>query len=118
MSSVLSLVGFVSVARPTLNLGFLRSPRKILRAHVEVVEAFNSNGTDTLVVGNVDNPDAYIESVDVSTTGIKTVTLGSEIGFSATPFDVTAVYTAGGTAPTTGAAIIILEIMPCPQSPA
>ncbi len=117
MSSTLTLVGFVSVSRQSLNLGFLRTPHKVLRAHVEVVEAFNSNGSDLLVVGNSGNADAYVESVDVSTIGIKSVVLGSEVGYDDTPFDVTAVYTAGGSAPTTGAAIIILEIMLCPRQP-
>ncbi len=105
----------VSASKNTPTIGFFRNPRKILRAHVEVLEAFNSDGADTLVVGHTDDDDAYITTIDVSTTGIKAVTLGANKGYDAIPRDVIAKYTAGGSAPTQGSVSITLEFIYLPR---
>lgn len=113
MTETLSII--VTAAKKTPTMGFLRDPRAVLRARVEVLEAFNSDGTDLLVVGHADNDDGYITSIDVSTTGVKTATLGSDIAYDATPRAVIAKYTAGGTAPTTGRVVITLEYVRLPS---
>ena len=49
-------------------------------------------------------------TIDVSTTGVKTVTLGTAARFPFTDSRTfKAYYTAGGSAPTTGKAFIVLE---------
>ena len=98
-------------------MGAFRNPRYVVRVNVHVTEAFNSDGGDTLVIGHPDNTDGYGESVDVSSTGVKTVTLGSDIGYDATNREVQAVYSNGGTEPTTGKAYIVIEFMPSPPQP-
>jgi len=105
----------VSASKKTPGMGFFRNPRKILRAHVEVLEAFNSSGSDLLIVGHADDDDAYITSIDVSSTGIKAVTLGSGVGYDDDARAVIATYTAGGTAPTTGSVVITLEFVYLPR---
>jgi len=112
-SLIKAMIGTLTVAvsdsKKKPEMGFFRNPRKILRAHVEVLEAFDSGGTDLLVIGHTDDDDAYVTSIDVSTVGIKVVTLGSGVGYDATPRDVIAKYTAGGSAPTQGSVVITLE---------
>jgi len=105
----------VSAAKKTPEMGYFRHPRKILRAHVEVLEAFDSDGTDLLVVGHADDDDAYITSIDISSTGIKSVTLGSDKGYDATARAVIATYTAGGSAATQGSVAITLEFVYLPR---
>ena len=113
MTETLSIL--VSDSKKSPEMGFFRNPRKILRAHVEVLEAFDSDGGDTLVVGHADDDDAYITSIDVSTTGVKAVVLGSGITYDATARSVIAKYTAGGSAPTTGSVAITLELVYLPR---
>jgi hypothetical protein len=90
-------------------LGTLPAHSYVLRVHVQVTEAFDSDGTDELTVGYDADPDAYATTIDVSTTGSKTVTLGAGAGYDATSRSVKAYYTNGGTEPTTGAALILVE---------
>lgn len=116
-SPLFANIGYVTKDRTSLKMGGFRTPRKVLRVHVEVIEAFNSNGTDTLEVGHGTDSDAYATAVDVSTIGIKTVTLGSGVGFDDVERAIQSVYTAGGSAPTTGIALIALEYIPVPPSP-
>jgi len=110
-----TLTILVSASKKTPEMGYFRKPRKVLRAHVEVLEAFNSDGTDILVVGHTDDADAYITSIDVSTTGVKAVTLGTGVAYDATARAVIAAYTASGTAPTTGSVVITLEVVYLPR---
>lgn len=98
-------------------LGTRMAGSYVARVHVHVTEAFNSSGSDTLTVGYDADTDAIVTSVDVSTTGVKSVTLGVDAGYSGTARQLEGYYLAGGTAPTTGKAIIIIEIFPCPKQP-
>lgn len=117
MTTIQALRGTISDSNKTPSLGFLRNPRKILRIYVEVLEAFNSDGTDTLVIGYATDTDAYATSIDVSTTGVKVVTLGTGVSYDATPREVRATYAAGGTDPTAGAAVILIEYADLPRQP-
>lgn len=99
------------------DIGILPAHTYVLRAHVHVTEAFNSDGTDTLTVGWDSDSDAIITSVDVSTTGIKTVTLGSNVGYNSVARKMEAYYVNGGSEPTTGKAFILLEIIRIPSQP-
>ena len=108
---------WVTYGRQTVDLGSLPADTYIMRAHVHVTEAFNSDGTDTLTVGSDANPDAIVASIDVSTTGIKTATLGVSAGYNSTAQPMKIFYANSGTEPTTGAAIVILETVRVPSSP-
>lgn len=108
---------WVTYGRQTVNLGILPADTYILRAHVHVTEAFNSGGTDTVTVGNDVDPDAIVTSVDVSTTGIKSVTLGVNAGYNGSAQPLKIFYSNGGGEPSAGAALVIIETAKTPSSP-
>lgn len=109
--------GIVSHSRQTAILGSLPASTYIDSAYVDVTEAFNSSGSDTLTVGSDVDPDAVVTSVDVSTVGVKTATLGVNAGYNDAAQPVKAFYTAGGTAPTTGKATITIRTLRTPRQP-
>lgn len=111
------ITAWVTHSRQTVDLGSLPADTYIMRAHVHCVEAFNSSGTDTITVGSDADPDAIVTSVDVSSTGIKTVTLGVNAGYNSNAQPLKIFYSNGGTEPGTGAALIILETVKVPSSP-
>lgn len=98
-------------------IGVLPVGSYFVRAHVHVTEAFDSNGADTLTVGYDADTDALITSVDVSSTGVKTVTLGVLQGYNSTARAMEAYYVNGGSEPTVGKALVILEIWKVPTQP-
>ena len=98
-------------------MGFFRKPRVVLRIYIECLESFNSNGTDTLEIGTETDPDAYATAVSVASTGVKTWTPGVGVAYDATPHEIRATYTAGGTAPSQGAVLVVLEYADCPRQP-
>lgn len=112
-----ALAGWVTSGTQTRPLGLLRDPRYVLRVHVHVLEAFNGSGTDTLTVGYDSDTDAYATSVDVSSTGVKAVTLGTGVGFDGTNREAKAYYANGGGEPSTGKALIVVEFLRVPKQP-
>ena len=90
-------------------LGSIPKESRVTAVTVRVDQAFNSSGTDLLTVGYDADTDAYAVSVDVSTVGVKTVTLGADVGQSSQNQTAKAYYTAGGGAPTTGIALVTIE---------
>lgn len=98
-------------------LGTLQVGTYLVRAHVHVLQGFNSDGTDTLTVGYDDDTDAAVTSVDVSSTGVKSVTLGALEGYNATARTLKAYYGNSGTEPSQGKALVILEIFSVPPQP-
>lgn len=116
-SPVQSLSAWITKDRQTVSLGSFRTPRDVLRVRVWREQAFNSDGSDLLDIGYVGSEDAYAANVDLAGTGLATVTLGSGVGFDDTSRELQATYTAGGSAPTTGKALIIIEFIPSPPSP-
>lgn len=111
-----ALTGWLADDVTSVELGTLPAAAYVPRVHVQVTEAFNSDGTDTLTVGTAADADAYATAVDVSTTGIKTVTLGASAGYVATAVAVVAAYAAGGSAPTTGKALVVLDYLAVPTA--
>lgn len=111
------ITSWITYSRQTIDLGRIPADTYIMRVHVQVTQAFNSSGTDLITIGSDADPDAILTSVDVSTTGIKTVTLGVNAGYNALAQQLKIFYAAGGTAPTTGAALIIIETSKVPDSP-
>lgn len=112
-----TLSGWATYARQTVPLGNMPAGRYFVRAHVHVTEAFDSDGADALTVGYSTDTDAFIESVDVSSTGVKTVTTGTLTGYNGTARPVVIYYAAGGSAPTQGKALVILEFFDVRSEP-
>lgn len=117
MNSSALLIGWVTSGRQTVDLGSLPADTYIMRAHCHVTQAFNSNGTDTVTVGSDADPDSIVTSVDVSSTGIKTLTLGVSAGYNSAAQQIKIVYANGGSEPSTGAALFIFETAKVPSSP-
>lgn len=98
-------------------LGTLPAGSYVYGAHVHVTVAFNSDANDTLTAGYDADTDAIFTSIDVSTTGVKSVTLGALSGYNATARNLEAYYVNSGTEPTTGKALVIIEFYRVPPSP-
>ncbi len=109
--------GWVTYGTQTQTLGTMQAGSYLLRAHCHVTEAFNSNGTDRITVGWSGSTNSLVTNIDVSSTGVKTLTLGSSNGYNGTARTVQAYYTAGNSAPSTGKAFLVLEIIPVPPQP-
>ena len=103
------LAAWVADDKQTAAMGKLPANAVVTNVRIQVTEAFNSDGTDLISVGYTGATTAFATTTDVSSTGIKSVTLGSGVGFTATARDVNAYYANGGTEPTLGKALVILE---------
>jgi hypothetical protein len=96
----------------TVILGKLPEFTLITAVRIFVTEAFNSDGTDVIRVGIPGGETWYAGNTDVSTTGRKTPASGIAGDYtSVTPRTVQAQYLAGGSAPTTGKALVTLEFV-------
>ena len=98
-------------------LGILPVGAYVVRVHIHCTVAFNSSGTDEIRVGYSSDTDAYATLTDTSTVGVKSVTLGSGIGFDGTARQVLAEYVNGGTEPSLGRSIVIVEYFLLPPQP-
>lgn len=112
-SSTYYLTGVVTFASKTPTLGVLPIGAYVVRVHIHVLTAFNSSGTDTIAVGYSGTVNAYCTATDVSTTGVKSPTLGSGIGYDLTSRTVVATYAQGVADSTTGKAVVIVEYFLC-----
>lgn len=117
MTSPSYIAAWITKGRQTVDLGSLPADTYIMRAHCHVTQAFNSDGSDTITVGSDADPDSIVTSVDVSSTGIKSLTLGSSAGFNSAAQQIKIVYANSGSEPSTGAALFIFETVKVPSSP-
>lgn len=115
--NIIAIEAWVTHATTNPSLGTIPAGSYIMRVHCHVTELFDSDGTDEITVGYDADPDSIATTIDVSTTGVKTVTFGTDEGYLATTRAVEAYYTAGGTAPTQGKAIIKIEFQRVPTQP-
>jgi hypothetical protein len=107
----------VKHSRQSVSLGSLPLYAIPLRVLVDVKVAFNSDGTDLLNIGYSTDDDAYVVGADLSTTGPKgPYQFGSAgAGFwlgrveETSARSLTATYTNGGSEPTTGEALVMIE---------
>lgn len=78
---------------------------------VNVTTLFNSDGTDQVDIGISGTQEKFAADIDVSTTGLKTTgVVAAQVGaLQATAQAVTAIYAAGGSAASTGAAVIMCK---------
>lgn len=104
-----TLSAWVTSASQNPSMGNLPADTYVFNVRMHPTEAFNSDGTDEIRVGYDGVEAAFATLTDVSTTGVKTVTLGASAGYNATARAVEAYYVNGGTEPTTGKALVILE---------
>lgn len=103
--------GWVTNAAVNPTLGTIPKESVVKAVFVQDVTAFDSSGTDLLTVGHDAATAGYAASIDVSTVGVKTVTLGADVGRSEFARSAEAYYTAGGSAPTVGAAFVQIEFV-------
>lgn len=73
-----------------------------------VFEAFNSSGTDQIGIGH-DGNQTWLGTFDVSTTGRKT-TISLAVDLSVNIYTIKAYYLPGGSAPTTGKAVVEMRV--------
>jgi len=111
------LQSWVTSGTQNPTLGVLQAGSYVKEAFLHVTEAFNSSGTDNISVGYDADTDAFVTNVDVSTTGVKSLTLGALNGYNGTARKVEAYYVNGGTEPSAGKALVILEIDRVPLEP-
>jgi hypothetical protein len=117
-TSVKRLEGWVSDSTQAADLGDVPTDAYILAAHLQVTEAFNSDGTDMIRCGTSANGQQIFADVDVASTGIKTVTLGASAGHQNSARDVHVTYNNGGSEPSTGKALVIVTYCVVSDEPA
>ena len=98
-------------------LGILPVGASVYDVDIDVQQAFNSGGSDEIQVGHDSDNDAYATLTDVSTTGVKSVTLGAGIGYLSVARQIEAYYVNGGGEPTTGKALVTLFYTLNPRQP-
>lgn len=115
------MAGFIADDIQSLTLGTLPPKSLILELGCNVLEAFNSSGTDNITVGGTGNSTRYAAASDVSSTGLVTFAAGSSItppppgsatvapALQTTGDIVTVAYANGGTEPTTGKALVWMK---------
>jgi len=109
------LAAWVADDKQTADMGKLPANTNVVNVRIQVTENFNGSGSDLISVGYSGAATAFATTTDVSTTGIKSVTLGSSAGYNGTARDVQAYYTNGGGEPSTGKALVILEYYRVPE---
>jgi len=117
-TEVRAMGAWVTKDNQTVPLGPLPGNAWVFQCQIQVTEAFNSSGTDTVSIGSGIDSQAFGTNTDVSSTGIKAVTLGGYAGYSPGAHGtINAYYVNGGTEPTTGKAYVELKYHLMPESP-
>lgn len=95
-------------------LGRLGAHTTVLRASLYTMEAWNSSGTDEIKCGTGAAGAVNVQIfglTDVTTTGLDTPAVGSRLGPFATATTYNCEYVNGGSEPTTGKTLIIVEFL-------
>lgn len=101
--------GWLTPTQRSVTLGMLPARSYVEAVRLQVLTGFDSSGTDTVVVGTMAVPDAFALSQAVDTPGLFTATMGVLAGYVENEAEVTAIYTAGGTAPTVGQVYVYMR---------
>ena len=102
--------GWVTHEADTVILGAVPANYFVSQVFVWVQEEFDSDAADNLTIGYDGDSDAYATTIDVSSTGVKSVTLGgSGRIIDATGRTVKAYYDDAGSDATTGEVHIYIE---------
>lgn len=110
------LQAYVTSSQQNPTLGTLPPNSYVLRAHLHVITNFDSDGTDNIQCGYDADQDFIFANIDVSSTGVKSVTLGSGAGYNSVARKIEGYYTNGGTEPSQGNAFILIEYMVVPKT--
>lgn len=113
--SLITLQTWLTHSKTNPTLATMRGPFYVVRVSMHVTEAFNG-GTDRITAGWDTDNDSIFTSIDVSSTGIKSLTLGANEGYNGVGQAIEIYFTSDSTA-TTGKALVILEIFLVPLSP-
>lgn len=107
------LQAWITYADTVLQMGVLPAGSLVLNPYIVVTEAFNSDGTDLIRVGTEDNDDAFGTDHDVSSTIVNPANFaaGVALGFYPAGSKIIVTYTPSGSAPTTGAALVIVPFL-------
>lgn len=103
------VAGVVRFDSQTVTLGSVPPYAYVTNVRIHVTQAFDSSGTDQIQVGYSGTDNAYATNTDVSTTGVKSPTLGANVGYQSAAHSAVAKYAAGGTAPANGKAVVVVE---------
>ncbi len=118
MSTYLSLTQWITFGNDTqtINLGIIPGPSLILLPYLIVKTGFNSNGSDLIRIGTDTDDDMFGTDKDVSTAFATPANFsaGVGLGYHAAGVKVQAKYLKGGTAPTTGEALLVLPYLRVP----
>lgn len=90
-------------------LGVLPQHSYVSAFRLQVTTAFDSDGTDLISCGYDAAPTVIFTGTDVSTTGVKAPTAGTLVGYNSVERDLEVYYTPGGSQPTVGKAIVVVE---------
>lgn len=110
-SSVQTLSGWVKFGAQTLTLGTLPAYSLVTRVTIIVADfAFNSSGTDQITVGHDAGNNYYAPAADVSVAYTRVdATSTAWSTFNSVSRVAKAYYVNGGTEPTVGEALVVLE---------
>lgn len=108
------LAGWLSDDAQTVTLGTMPAQSIVVSAGVTVYEAFNSSGTDLVSIGHSGDNTAFASAIDVSTVGNKTVAVGTGMGYRDSALTINTYYVNGGGEPTTGKALVWVQIATAP----
>ena len=111
------MAGWVTSGSQTVLLGVLPIASYVARVHIHCTTSFNSDGADDISVGYTGTTTAFATATAVGTTGVKSVTAGANVGYQTVSREINAYYVNGGTEPSTGRAIVIVEYFLNPVVP-
>lgn len=111
------LACWVTSGTQTVPMGTLPIGAYVIRSQIHVLQNFNSDANDNIRVGWSGSTNALVTDTDVSSTGIKSPTLGSSVGYQSTSHVVNAYYLNSGSEPSQGKALVILEFLLTPRQP-
>lgn len=103
MHNVLIAAGFITDSTTSVSLGVIPRGAYIKRVHLHVTEAFN---TGNIKVGTSADDDAFCTATSVTSTGVKSPTLGVGAGWNGTSAEIIAQHDGS---PTSGKAHVAVE---------
>lgn len=98
-------------------LGTLPADSFYTISYEDVTVAFTGTGTDLLTIGWTADNDALATSQDISTTGVKTPTVGANHGYNSTAQTVNAYYLDANADAGAGKVLCVVEYWQVPTSP-
>lgn len=118
MATLATLQAWITYSNASITLGSIPPNAYFSSITLHVTEAFNAVSSNNISLGtDTSNKQVLGTNTACNTTGIKTVTLGTSIGYTGIARPIIIYYTQTGTAATTGKALVIVEYYLTPTSP-